>query len=221
MERCTKCQPRRSCVHCLFDLSARAAFLRHCTAPESHSLRAFMVLHSNELKMESVAHRGTHTEASSSQFHGALCMFELMANFFDSVCDGVPDCTKLLPHEAAFEDFPSTVWLPVLSAIYTLTHLNFPLSFWLMYAPADWWKHRGHAEWAAPLLMRERLKDPNAFPVSLRASEEICCLLRSESLKLKCVCWQRTNGIFPLRKRCRIVLACSKCQGKMSPGRHL
>lgn len=48
--------------------------------------------------------------------------------------------------------------------------------------------------------------------ISLRASEEICCLLRSESLKLMCLCWQRTNGIF--HKRCKIVLACSKCQGK-------
>lgn len=75
-------------------------------------------------------------------------------------------------------------------------------------------RYRGHVEWGVPLLMRERLKDPHAFAVSLRASEEICCLLRSESLKLKCLCWQRTNGIFPLRKRCRIVLACSKCQRK-------
>lgn len=105
------------------------------------------------------------------------------------------------------------MWLPVLLAIYTLTHLHFALSFDLC-MPSLTDKNTGHAEQGVPLLMRERLKDLHAFPVSLWASEEICCLLRSESLKLKCLCWQRTKGIFLLRKRCRIVLACSKCQEK-------
>ena len=134
------------------------------------------------------------------------------------VCYWVLDCNKtsgkLFRIRQHFKTSQQQCDLPVLSAIYKLTHLLFP-PLLLTYACPCWLiKHGGHAEWGVPLLMRERLKDPHVFPVSLRASEEICCLLRSESLKLKCLCWQRTNGIFPSRKRCRIVLACSKCQGK-------